>query len=73
MGNVGLQRRYTYPVTYLEPGVNCLQGPVEDCVRLLKECQAAGATHFVLDPTCSHDEVSSQVETISREILPHFQ
>ena len=68
-----LLERYTYPVTHLRLGATCILGAVDDCVRLLKEYQAAGAAHIVLDPTCPKEEVLPLLERVSREILPHFK
>ena len=68
-----LLERYTYPVTHLRLGATCILGAVDDCVRLLKEYQAAGAAHIVLDPTCLKEEVLPLLERVSREILPHFR
>ena len=68
-----LLERYTYPVTHLRLGASCILGTVDDCVRLLKEYQAAGAAHIVLDPTCPKEDVLPLLERVSREILPHFK
>ena len=68
-----LLERYTYPVTHLRLGATCILGAVDDCVRLLKEYQAAGVAHIVLDPTCPKEEVLPLLERVSREILPHFK
>ena len=68
-----LLERYTYPVTHLRLGANCILGTVDDCVRLLKEYQGAGTAHIVLDPTCPKENVLPLLEKVSREILPHFK
>lgn len=68
-----LKERYTYPVTDLVPGENCLLGTPEDCIRLIEEYQAAGASHVVLDPSCPPEDILSQLETFCRQVSPHFR
>ena len=68
-----LLARYTYPVYHIHAGVNAILGTVEECVRVLKEYEAVGATHVILDPVCPAEEVPATVERVAREIMPHFK
>lgn len=68
-----LEARYTYPVSHVHAGVNSVVGTVEQCVQALKEYQAIGVSHVILDPACPFDKLSSTVEIAAREIMPHFK
>ena len=68
-----LEERYTYPVSHVHAGVNAVIGTPEDCVRVLKEYEAAGVTHAILDPACPFDQLPSTVEKAAREVMPHFK
>ena len=68
-----LQERYTYPVTHVHAGVNAVLGTPEECVRVLKEYEAIGTQHVILDPVCPFEDLMSTVECASREIIPHFR
>ncbi len=68
-----LLARYTYPVYHIHAGVNAVLGTVEECVSVLKEYEASGATHVILDPVCPAGEVPATVEKVAREIMPHFK
>ena len=68
-----LLARYTYPVYHVHAGENAILGSVEECIRVLKEYEAAGATHVILDPVCPPEDVPATVERVAREIMPHFK
>ena len=68
-----LGERYTYPVSHVHAGVNAVIGTPEDCVRVLKEYEAIGVTHAILDPACPKDQLSATVERAAREVMPHFK
>ena len=68
-----LEARYTYPVNHIHAGVNGILGSVEECIGVLKEYEAVGATHVILDPVCPADEVPATVDRVAREIMPHFK
>ncbi len=68
-----LLARYTYPVYHVHAGVNAILGSTEECLKVLKEYEAIGTTHVILDPVCAAEDVPATVERVARELIPHFK
>ncbi len=51
----------------------CAIGTADDCLCLIERFYEAGARHIILEPTCSTEELPSQLELYAKEILPHFR
>lgn len=51
----------------------CLLGPVENCISRLQEYIDAGARHIIFSISCPRDDRARHIETIAKEIIPHFQ
>ena len=51
----------------------CLLGPVESCISRLQEFIDAGARHIIFSVVCPREDVDRHIETIAKEIIPHFQ
>ena len=64
--------RYNHS-TSRSPDRASLFGTPEQCRQLIQEFTDVGVTHFVLDPTCQPDQIVTQLEMMSQEILPHFR
>ncbi len=45
-------------------------GPAEAIVERLRQFEASGATHVILNPTCAPEEKIDQLERIASEVLP---
>ena len=66
--------RYLYGGDFLEIVRNyCLLGPVESCIARLQEFIDAGARHIVFSISCPREDRARHVETIAKEIIPHFR
>lgn len=66
--------RYLYGGDFVNIVRNyCLLGPVEQCIARLQEYVEAGARHIIFSATGPKEERTRQLETIAREIIPHFQ
>ena len=48
-------------------------GPAEEVKALLRRYIAAGASKFVLRPTCPPDMVLGQLDVLAREIAPEME
>ena len=51
----------------------CLLGPVESCIARLNEYIEAGARHIVFSISCPREDRERHLETIAKEIIPHFK
>ena len=51
----------------------CLLGPVERCIARLQEYIDAGARHVIFSLCCRREDRARHIETIAREIVPHFR
>jgi probable F420-dependent oxidoreductase len=51
----------------------CLLGPVENCIARLQEYIDAGARHIVFSVACPREDRARHLETIAKEIVPHFR
>ena len=51
----------------------CLLGPVESCITRIKEYIDAGARHIVFSVACPREDRTRHLETIAKEIVPHFR
>lgn len=51
----------------------CLLGPVERCIARLQEFIDAGARHVIFAIVCPREEAERHIETIAKEIIPHFK
>jgi alkanesulfonate monooxygenase SsuD/methylene tetrahydromethanopterin reductase-like flavin-dependent oxidoreductase (luciferase family) len=48
-------------------------GPVEQCIARIQEYVDAGARHIVFSVSGPREGCTRQIETIAKEIIPHFQ
>jgi len=71
-GSLGTQYRYGGDFIDIV-GSYCVLGPVEECIRRLEEYVEAGARHFVLSWACPVEDRARHMETVAREIIPHFR
>ena len=51
----------------------CLLGPVDNCISRLQEYIDAGARHIIFSVSCPREDRARHIETIAKEIIPHFQ
>ena len=51
----------------------CLLGPVASCIARLQEYIDAGARHIVFAVACPREDRFRHLETIAKEIVPHFR
>ena len=51
----------------------CLLGPVESCIARLQEYIDAGTRHVVFAVACPREDRARHLETIAKEIIPHFR
>ena len=66
--------RYLYGGDFLEIVRNyCLLGPVESCIARLQEFIDAGARHIVFSISCPREDRARHLETIAKEVIPHFR
>lgn len=66
--------RYLYGGNFMDIVRNyCLLGPVEQCITRLQEYIDAGARQIVFSVACPREDRARHVETIAREIIPHFR
>ena len=66
--------RYLYGGDFLEIVRNyCLLGPVESCITRLQEFIDAGARHIVFSISCPREDRVRHLETIAKELIPHFR
>ncbi len=66
--------RYLYGGDFLNIVRNyCLLGPVEQCIAHLQEYVEAGARYIIFSVTGPKEDRTRQLETIARELIPHFQ
>ena len=66
--------RYSYSGDVMNlVGSYCVLGTVEDCIRRLEEYVDAGTRYFVLHWACPMEDRPRHIETVAREILPHFR
>ncbi len=66
--------RYLYGSGFIEIVHRyCLLGPVENCVARLKEYIDAGARHIIFSVSCPREDRPRHLETIAKEIIPHFR
>ncbi len=54
-------------------GQYCVLGPVKECIRRLEEYVEAGVRHFLFNWACPQEDRARQMETVAREIIPHFR
>ena len=70
----GLGRAYVYSGEFINIVRRyCLLGPPEQCIRRLQEYIDAGARHIVFSVTCPKQDSVRHLETIAKEIIPHFR
>ena len=66
--------RYLYGGEFLDiVRKYCLLGPVENCIQQLQEYIDAGARHIVFSISCPREDRERHLETIAKEIIPHFR
>ncbi len=51
----------------------CLLGPVGNCISRLQEYIDAGARYIVFSVACPRQDRERHIETIAKEIIPHFR
>ena len=51
----------------------CLLGPVEACIARLQEYIDAGARHIIFSVACDRADRERHLQTIAKEIIPHFR
>ena len=51
----------------------CVLGPVESCIARIQEYVDAGARHILFKISCPRKDRARHIETIAKEIIPHFQ
>lgn len=51
----------------------CVLGPVEQCVERLQEYIDAGARYIIFSISSPMEDRATHLETIAKEIVPHFQ
>ena len=51
----------------------CLLGPVEQCIQRLQEYIDAGARNIIFSVSCPSEDRPRHIETIAKEIIPHFR
>jgi probable F420-dependent oxidoreductase len=51
----------------------CLLGSVEQCIARLQEYIDAGARYIIFSVSCPREDRARHIETIAREIIPHFR
>ena len=51
----------------------CLLGPVDNCISRLQEYIDAGARYIVFSVACPRQDRERHIETIAKEIVPHFR
>ena len=51
----------------------CVLGPVGECIRRIEEYLDAGARHFILGGACPLEDRPRHMETVAKEIIPHFR
>ena len=66
--------RYLYDGDFLNIVRNyCLLGPVDSCISRLQEYIDAGARHIVFSVACPREDRVRHIESIAKEIIPHFR
>jgi probable F420-dependent oxidoreductase len=66
--------RYLYGGNFLDIVRNyCLLGTVDQCIARLQEYIDAGARQIVFSVTCPRKDRVRHIETIAKEIVPHFR
>ena len=66
--------RYLYGGEFLDiVRKYCLLGPVEKCIEQLQTYIDAGARHIVFSISCPREDRARHIETIAKELIPHFQ
>ena len=51
----------------------CVLGPVDRCISRLQEYIDAGARHIIFSVVCAPEDRTRHIETIAKEIIPHFK
>ena len=51
----------------------CVLGPVEQCIDRLQEYIDAGARYIIFSISCPKEDQARHIETIAKEIIPHFR
>ena len=70
--SLGMQYRYSGDFMDIV-GSYCVLGPVKECIRRLEEYVEAGAKHFLFSWACPHEDRARHIETVAKEIIPHFK
>ena len=66
--------RYLYGGEFLDiVRKYCLLGTVENCIKQLQEYIDAGARHIIFSISCPREDRERHLETIAKELIPHFR
>ena len=66
--------RYLYGGEFLDiVRKYCLLGTVENCIEQLQEYIDAGARHIIFSISCPWEDRERHLETIAKELIPHFR
>ena len=66
--------RYLYGGEFLDiVRKYCLLGTVENCIEQLQEYIDAGARHIIFSISCPREDRERHLETIAKELIPHFR
>ncbi|MEE2687051.1 MAG: LLM class flavin-dependent oxidoreductase [Chloroflexota bacterium] len=65
--------RYLYDGNFADIVRNyCLLGPVQNCIDRLQEFIDVGARYIIFSVACPMEDRARHLETIAKEIIPHF-
>ena len=66
--------RYLYGGEFLDiVRKYCLLGTVENCIEQLQEYIDAGVRHIIFSISCPWEDRERHLETIAKELIPHFR
>ncbi|MCE2466246.1 MAG: LLM class flavin-dependent oxidoreductase [Dehalococcoidia bacterium] len=66
--------QYLYQGNFLDiVGGYCVLGTPADCIRRIQEYVDAGVEHFLFNWACPPEEVPRHIESVAKEIIPHFR
>ena len=69
-----LGMQYLYSGDFMDiVASRCVLGPVEECIRRLQEYVDAGVRHFLFSWACPSEDRPRHMETVAKEIIPHFR
>lgn len=48
-------------------------GPVPEAIKRMERYVEAGVQHFAFNWACNPEDIPGHIETIAKEIIPHFR